>query len=232
MITVRESGQRGHTQIGWLDGFHTFSFGDYSDPAHHHFRHLRVINEDRIQPAQGFDTHSHRDMEIITYVLEGELEHRDSMGHHSVIRPHEVQRMSAGTGVSHSEFNASKSEPVHLLQIWILPAKKGLKPGYEQKSFPPHEKQNQLRLVASQDGRNGSVTIHQEADLYASTLEQGQSCAHRFLKNRHGWLQVVRGRIALNGIKLNAGDGAQISNDPEIFLHAKNLSEILLFDLS
>ena len=196
MITIRKSAERGHFNLGWLDTYHTFSFDQYYDPAHVHWRSLRVINEDRVAPGQGFPTHSHRDMEIITYILSGALEHRDSMGSGSVIRPGDVQRMSAGRGVSHSEFNPSDSESVHLLQIWILPQSPGLAPSYEEKSFSEDERRGRLRLVASKDGREGSVTIQQDARLYAAILDAGASVEHTLGANRYAWLQVAGGALA------------------------------------
>jgi len=230
MITVRKADERGHFNHGWLDTYHTFSFADYYDPKFMGFRDLRVINEDRVQPGRGFGTHGHRDMEIITYILEGELAHRDSMGTGSVIRPGEVQRMSAGTGVMHSEMNPSPEKPVHLLQIWILPEREGIKPGYEQKTFPETERQGRLRLVASPDGREGSLEIHQDVDLFASTLRDGKPVTHEFRSNRYGWLQVARGSVDVNGKKLSAGDGAAIEGERSIALRGNG--EVLLFDLN
>jgi len=230
MITVRKAEDRGHFNHGWLDTYHTFSFADYYDPNFMGFRDLRVINEDRVQPGRGFGTHGHRDMEIITYILEGELAHRDSMGTGSVIRPGEVQRMSAGTGVMHSEMNPSPEKPVHLLQIWILPEREGIKPGYEQKTFPETERQGRLRLVASPDAREGSLEIHQDVDLFASTLRDGKAVTHEFRPNRYGWLQVARGSVDVNGKKLNAGDGAAIEGERSIALRGNG--EVLLFDLN
>ena len=232
MITIRNSEARGHFSHGWLDTFHTFSFDQYYDPAHVHWRSLRVINEDRVAPGQGFPTHSHRDMEIITYILSGALEHRDSMGSGSVIRPGDVQRMSAGSGVSHSEFNPSDSEPVHLLQIWILPKERGLAPSYEEKSFSEAERQGRLRLVASEDGREGSVTIQQDACLYAAILNTGASVEHRLDANRYAWLQVARGAVQLNEFDLREGDGAAVSNETDLKVVAQEAAEILLFDLA
>jgi redox-sensitive bicupin YhaK (pirin superfamily) len=232
MITIRKSEDRGHFDLGWLNTYHTFSFDQYYDPAHMHFRSLRVINEDRVQPAQGFPTHSHRDMEIITYILAGALEHRDSMGNGSVIRPGDVQRMSAGTGVSHSEFNPSSSESVHLLQIWILPQTQNLAPSYEEKQFSDEERRGRLRLIASTDGHDGSVEIHQDARLFASILDAGQSVSHIFEKDRYGWLQVARGTIRLNEVELKQGDGAAISNEREAKITAHDQAEFLLFDLA
>jgi redox-sensitive bicupin YhaK (pirin superfamily) len=232
MITIRKSEERGHFSHGWLDTYHTFSFDQYYDPAHVHWRSLRVINEDRVAPGQGFPTHSHRDMEIITYILSGALEHRDSMGSGSVIRPGDVQRMSAGSGVSHSEFNPSDSESVHLLQIWILPESRGLAPTYEEKSFSEDERRGRLRLVASEDGREGSVTIQQDARLYAAILDAGASVEHPLGANRYAWLQVARGTVKLNEFDLQQGDGAAISNEADLKIVAREAAEILLFDLA
>jgi hypothetical protein len=216
MIELRKSTERGHANHGWLDSYHTFSFADYVDPRYMGVSALRVINEDRVAPGAGFPTHGHRDMEIISYVLEGALEHKDSMGNGSVIRPGEVQRMSAGTGVRHSEYNASKSELVHFLQIWILPDRAGHAPGYEQKQFAPTELDGQLRLIASPDGRDGSVTIHQDARLFAA---------------RRAYVHVARGRVALNGNALTAGDGARIEQETQLCLDHGDSAEVLLFDL-
>jgi redox-sensitive bicupin YhaK (pirin superfamily) len=233
MITLRPADQRGQADYGWLHTRYTFSFADYYDPEHVHFRSLRVINEDHVEPGHGFGTHPHRDMEIITYVLEGALAHKDSMGTGSTIRPGEVQRMSAGTGVLHSEFNHSPSEEVHLLQIWILPERKSIEPSYEQKEFARESKLNRLRLVASPGGEEGSVTIHQDARLYASILEEGKSVRHELGKGRYAWLQVVRGEVSLNGTALKAGDGAAVEREAslEITGNAPS-SEFLLFDLA
>src|SRR5688572_20268943 len=205
MIHVRKAEDRGRADHGWLDSRHTFSFADYHDPHYMGFRTLRVINEDRVRPGEGFGTHPHRDMEILSYVIEGALEHKDNIGTSSVIRPGEVQRMTAGTGVLHSEFNPSRKEPVHFLQIWILPEKKGLKPGYEQKMFADGERRNRLRLVASRDRRDGSLSIHQDAELYATLLDSGRTVVHPLAPGRHAWVQVVRGAVALNGRPLHAG---------------------------
>lgn len=229
MITIRKGGDRGHFDHGWLDTYHTFSFADYHDPAFMGFRALRVINDDRVHAGRGFGTHGHRDMEIITYVLEGELSHQDSMGNGSVIRPGEVQRMTAGTGVMHSEKNAS-DELVHLLQIWILPERHGITPGYEQKMFPPSERDGRLRLVASHDGRDGSLTIHQDADLYTVTLRDGASVAQDFRPGRYGWVHVARGTVTVNGKSLTAGDGAAIESEPRVTIAGDG--EVLLFDLA
>lgn len=232
MITIRKAEDRGHFDFGWLDTYHTFSFGDYHDPNFMGFSDLRVINEDRVASHTGFPTHGHRDMEIITYVLEGALEHRDSMGNGSVIRPGDVQRMTAGTGVTHSEANSSETEPVHLLQIWILPGARGLKPGYEQKNFTTDEKRDRLRLIASTDGRDGSVTINQDANVYASVLTPGSAVVHQLDAARNGWIQVARGTISINGIDLKQGDGAAISDESAISIAGREQAEVLLFDLA
>lgn len=232
MIIVRDRNMRGTTQIGWLDSRHTFSFGEYRDPNHMGFRALRVINEDRVIPGAGFPTHSHRDMEILTYVLAGALAHKDSLGTGSVIRPGEVQRMSAGIGISHSEFNDSQAEPVHFLQIWIIPARPGQPPGYEQKQFPAEARRGRLLLVADPHGTDGAVTVHQDVRLYAADLEAGQSIVYVPPKGRHTWLQVARGLVELNGDELRAGDGAAISNEPQIELASSAGAELLLFDLA
>jgi redox-sensitive bicupin YhaK (pirin superfamily) len=232
MITIRKSEDRGHFDLGWLDTYHTFSFDQYYDAAHVHFRSLRVINEDRVQPAHGFPTHSHRDMEIITYILSGALEHRDSMGNGSVIRPGDVQRMTAGTGVSHSESNPSDAEPVHLLQIWILPETARLPPSYEEKHFSNEERRDTLRLVASKDGRDGSVRIHQDAQLYAAVLDAGKKVVHTLAENRFAWLQLARGTIRLNETELKQGDGAAVQKESELRIAAHDQAELLLFDLA
>ena len=232
MIQVRPSAQRGHAERGWLKSYHTFSFADYYDPRHMGFQALRVINEDWIAAGKGFGTHPHDNMEIVTYVVEGALAHRDSTGTQEEIRPGEVQRMSAGTGITHSEFNASDTEPVHLLQIWLLPERRGITPGYEQKAFPEAEKRGKLRLVASRDGRDGSVTIHQHVDLFASLLEPGESVTHPLLPGRHAWLQVVKGAITVNGQALSGGDGAAISEEESLTISAQEPAEFLLFDLN
>ncbi|HEY6188212.1 MAG TPA: pirin family protein [Pyrinomonadaceae bacterium] len=232
MIAVRRAQDRGHFNFGWLNTYHTFSFGDYYDPRFMGFRDLRVINEDWVHPGRGFPTHPHRDMEIITYVLEGALEHRDSMGNGSVIRPGEVQRMSAGTGITHSEKNGSADESVHLLQIWIMPDRTGIKPSYEQKMFEDAEKRGQMRLIASSDGREGSVTIHQDANLYATLIEPGQEIVHELAPGRHAWLQVARGAVKLNGQQLNQSDGAAVSEEQALRIVGDEMSEILLFDLA
>jgi redox-sensitive bicupin YhaK (pirin superfamily) len=231
MIELRQSNERGHQDHGWLNSFHTFSFADYYDSKHMGFRALRVINEDYVAAGEGFPTHPHRDMEIITYILSGELAHKDSMGTGSVILPGDVQKMSAGSGVKHSEFNHSKTEPVHLLQIWIMPDKTGIKPSYEQKNFPRSEKLNRLRLVGSRDAREGSVSIQQDAELYVSILEKGASVTHELSKSRYAWIQVARGQIEINGKSLSQGDAAGISEETKITISAPKESEFLLFEL-
>lgn len=231
MIKIRKADKRGHFDFRWLNTFHTFSFGDYYDPAFMGFRTLRVINEDFVHPGRGFPTHGHRDMEIITYILEGALEHRDSMGNGSLIRPGDVQRMTAGTGVSHSETNPSREEGVHLLQIWILPDQQGLKPSYEQKLFTEEEKQGRLRLIASEDGREGSVTVHQDASVYATVLEAGDEVVHELTPGRHAWLQVARGSVTANAEELEQGDGAAVSAEERISITSREAAEVLLFDL-
>ena len=233
MITIRSASERGNANFGWLDSRHTFSFGSYYDPAHMGFSSLRVINEDKVAPGQGFPTHSHRDMEIISYVIDGALEHKDSIGTGSIIRPGDVQRMSAGTGISHSEYNASNDSPVHFLQIWVLPEKSGIQPGYEQTYFSPEEKQGKLRLVGSRDGRDGSVTIHQDLNLYAARLTAEEQVDYTVQPNRAVWLQVVRGGVVLNQQSLSAGDGAAITNtDTLTVLGQSEDTEILLFDMA
>ncbi|NMW17596.1 MAG: pirin family protein [Chlorobiaceae bacterium] len=232
MLTIRKASERGHADHGWLNTWHTFSFANYYDPKYMGYSSLRVINDDRIQPGVGFNTHPHRDMEIISYVLEGALEHKDSMGNTSVIRPGEVQRMSAGTGITHSEFNHSKSELCHFLQIWIMPATNGLTPGYEQKFFSNEEKQCILRLIASPEGRNGSVTIHQDANLYATLLDSGDEIAYTLPAGRHVWLHLAQGSILINGNKLSAGDGLAASDEKELFMTGYEKAEVLLFDLA
>jgi hypothetical protein len=232
MLTIRKSEERGRADFGWLDSRHTFSFGHYFDPAHMGFGPLRVINDDRVAPGGGFPTHPHSDMEIISYVLDGGLEHRDSLGTGSVIRPGDVQRMSAGTGIRHSEFNASKSEPVHFLQIWVIPEKQGIKPSYEQKAFAPEEKRNRLRLVGSRDGREGSVTIHQDVDLYATLLDDGASVAHEVKPGRIAWVQLAQGEAKLNGEALHPGDGVAVAAAGTLTLTGIAGAEILLFDMA
>ena len=231
MITVRPGGKRGSSKFDWLDSRHTFSFGDYYDPQHIGFSDLRVINEDRVAPGSGFPTHSHRDMEIITYVLEGALAHKDSTGASSVIRVGDVQRMSAGTGISHSEYNASQTEPVHFLQIWIMPNETGLKPGYDQRSFDLEKKSGSWVLVAAPDARDGALKIHQDAELSLALLPKGEKLDLSLRAGREAWVQVGRGKVTLNGSLLNAGDGAAISSEQAVDLTANDQSEILLFDL-
>ena len=231
MISIRRSDERGHVNHGWLDSHHTFSFGSYYDPAHMGISVLRVINEDRVTPKGGFAPHDHQDMEIISYVLEGALEHKDSMGNASVIRPGEVQRMSAGTGVTHSEFNASDREPVHFLQIWIRPKVTGVTPGYEQTLFRETEKRGQLRLVASPDGEAGSVTLHQEARLYSALLDGEEVITHSSAPNQWYYVHVARGALRVNGQALEAGDGMTLKDEPEIRLSDGREAELLLFEL-
>ena len=232
MIQIRQAKDRGHFDHGWLKTYHTFSFSDYYDPAHMGFRALRVINEDFVQPGMGFGEHGHRDMEIVTYVLEGALEHKDSMGNGSILRPGEFQRMSAGTGIRHSEFNPSAKEPVHLYQIWLLPRNKGIKPSYEQKVFAENDRQGKLRLVASPDGADGSLMIQQDARIYLSTLPAGKSVKHDLSSGRHAWLQVLRGRVDVNGNKMDTSDGAAISEEPGLTVASEQGAEVMLFDLS
>jgi quercetin 2,3-dioxygenase len=231
-IRVRRAAERAHARYDWLDTWHTFSFNTYYDPAYMGFRALRVINEDRVQPGTGFGMHGHRDMEIITYVLEGALEHRDSLGTGSVLRPGEFQRMSAGTGIRHSEFNPSNTEPVHLYQIWLLPNEKGLQPSYEQKSFSEAVRQGRLRLVASPDAQDGSLLIHQDARVCLSTLDADQEVRHDLQPGRHAWLQVLRGAVELNGQSLATSDGAAVSDETVLSIRANAPSEVLLFDLA
>jgi len=231
MIQIRKSEERGHAQHGWLDSYHSFSFASYYDPQFTGFHDLLVINEDRVNPGTGFGTHGHEDMEIVTYVLEGALEHKDSMGTGSILKPGDVQRMSAGTGVRHSEFNHSKQDPLHLLQIWITPMKEGISPSYEEKHFATEERKNQLRVVVSPEGTNGSIKIHQNASIYATLLDSGREVTHALKPGRHAWVQVAKGSLELNGKTLNAGDGAAIENEQELKLVAKNPAEALVFDL-
>jgi redox-sensitive bicupin YhaK (pirin superfamily) len=231
MITVRRSHQRGHADHGWLNSYHTFSFADYHDPNQMGFRSLRVMNEDRVSPGQGFGEHPHRDMEIVSYVLDGALQHRDSMGNGSVLHAGDFQRITAGRGVLHSEFNPSATEPVHFYQIWLFPNERGLDPSYEERSFSPSEKQNRLRLVASRDGREGSLTVHQDADVFLSTLEAGTSVSHQLRPGRHAWVQVMRGSIRVGDTMLGEGDAAAISDQAELQLVAVEPAEVMLFDL-
>jgi quercetin 2,3-dioxygenase len=231
MIDIRKSAERGHADHGWLDTRFSFSFADYFDPQHVHFRTLRVMNDDRVAGGGGFPMHPHADMEIVTYVLEGALQHKDSMGNGSVIKPGDVQYMSAGTGVTHSEFNASKTEPVHLYQIWMFPDRKGHKPTYDQKNFSEVEKRGKLRLLVSPDGRDGSVKIRQDNELYATVLGEGESVKHALKPERHAYVQVARGSVKLNGTELETGDGAAISAEKAVELTGVKDAEVLLFDL-
>ena len=232
MLTLRLADARGHARNDWLDSRHTFSFADYYDPQQMGFRALRVINEDRVQPGRGFATHHHEDMEIVTYVLEGALAHRDSLGNGATIEPGEVQRMSAGTGIDHSEFNHSRDALVHLLQIWILPERRGLDPGYEQRAFPLAASRDALLLVASRDGRDGSVTVHQNVSMFAGRLAAGERIEHVLGAGRHAWLQVARGSLDVNGQRLHAGDGLAASEEARLTIAASDESEVLLFDLA
>jgi quercetin 2,3-dioxygenase len=232
MIHVRKAAERRHFDHGWLDTYHTFSFGDYHDPAHMGFRSLRVINDDRVQPGQGFGMHGHQDMEIVTYVLEGALAHKDSMGNGSIIKPGELQRMSAGTGIRHSEFNASDSELVHLYQIWLLPNRRGVTPTYDQRFFSEEERHGRFRLVASPDGADGSLSIHQDARLNLASLVPGQQVAHDMDSGRAAWLQILRGTVVSLGANLSAGDGIAITDENAVTVKASSPSEVLLFDLA
>jgi redox-sensitive bicupin YhaK (pirin superfamily) len=231
MITIRPAGERGHANFDWLDTHHTFSFGQYYDANHMGFGPLRVINDDRVKPGKGFAPHAHNDMEIVTYVLEGALEHKDSLGNGSIIRPGEVQRMSAGTGIRHSEYNPSVSEEVHLLQIWIIPEKEGLAPGYEQKHFGD-ERKGRLCLIASPNAREGSLTIHRDADVYAAILEEGEKVSHTIRPSRKIWAQIADGSIILNGKVLGPGDGAALNGETDVRVEATSPAEILLFDMA
>ena len=231
MITIRKAEERGHFDFGWLNTYHSFSFGEYYDPKHTRFRTLRVINEDFVQPGHGFPTHGHRDMEIVTYILQGALEHRDSMGTGSIIRRGDAQRMSAGTGVTHSEANPSPDEPVHLLQIWIFPSEQDMHPEYEEKKFSDEDKRNKLRLIVSPDGSDGSVKIHQDAKIYASLLDEREVVVHTLENGRRAWLQVAAGSVTLNDIALKQGDGAAVSGETSLTTAANEPAEVLLFDL-
>jgi redox-sensitive bicupin YhaK (pirin superfamily) len=232
MQKLRPSDARGHANLGWLDSRHSFSFGQYFDPKHMGFGPLRVINEDRVNPGTGFDTHGHKDMEIISYVLDGALEHKDSLGSGSVIHPGEVQLMTAGSGIRHSEYNPSKTDPVHFLQIWITPETEGLAPGYQQKHFAPEESEGRLRLVASRDGRNASLTIHRDVDFYMARLDGDQSLRHQLAPGRIAWLQVARGALRINGEALAAGDGVAIEDETSLVMNHGEGAEILLFDMA
>ncbi|MCE1237873.1 MAG: pirin family protein [Hyphomicrobiales bacterium] len=231
-VTVRRAEERGRADFGWLDSRHSFSFGDYWDPRHMGFGPLRVINDDRVAPGGGFPTHPHRDMEIVSYVLDGALEHRDSLGNGSVIRPGDVQRMTAGTGIRHSEFNASSTDPTHFLQIWILPEAQGLTPGYEQTRFEPAEKAGRLRLVASRDGRDGSVVVHRDVDLFATRLSDGETVAHELSPGRIAWVQMAKGEAIVAGERLREGDGLSTAEAGRIDLTGIGDAEILLFDMA
>jgi redox-sensitive bicupin YhaK (pirin superfamily) len=232
MLQIRRADARGHFNHGWLDTYHTFSFADYHDPAHMGFRPLRVINEDRVLPGQGFGMHAHRDMEILTYILDGALEHRDSLGNGSILRAGEFQRMSAGTGIRHSEFNPSSTRAVHLYQIWLLPERRGIEPSYEQRSFADPQSSGQLRLVASPDGADNSLVLHQDASVYLATLNPGAQVRHELRPDRHAWLQVLRGGVTLERETFAAGDGVAISAEPTVSMSASQPAEILLFDLA
>ena len=232
MIRIRPSQARGHFDHGWLDTYHTVSLGDYYDPEHVNFRALRVMNEDRVAPGQGFGMHGHRDMEIVTYVLSGALAHRDSLGHGEALRPGELQHMSAGTGIRHSEFNPSETEPVHLYQIWLLPEQNGLQPSYAQRAFDAAGRRGKWQLTASPDGRDGSLAIRQDAAIYLATLEGGEELNYDLPAGRHAWLQVLRGGVTLNGQPLSEGDGVAISEEPSLAVRAEQPAEIMLFDLA
>jgi hypothetical protein len=232
MLTVRPATERGHAQHGWLDSRHTFSFAEYRDPRHMGFRALRVINEDRVEPGRGFGKHHHEDMEIVTYVLDGVLAHEDSLGNGAAIHPGEVQRMSAGTGIDHSEFNHAADRRVHFLQIWILPERAGLAPSYEQRAFPFAERSGELLLVASRDGRDGSVVVHQDVEIHAGRLARGARVAHALRPGRHAWIQVARGALVVNGVALAAGDGVAASDEARLDVVATGGAELLLFDLA
>jgi len=232
MIALRKSNQRGHADHGWLNTYHTFSFSSYYDPAHMGFRSLRVINEDRVAPGQGFGTHPHEDMEIVSFVLEGALEHRDSLGNGEVLRPGEFQRITAGTGIAHSEFNPARDQPTHFYQIWLLPQRNGLAPSYEQKRFDDSELRNVLRIVASPEGDNGSLSIHQDARIFLAKLDAGKVIEFDLLPGRHAWLQVLRGTVTLNGQEMDTSDGAAVSAESRLAIEATSDAEIMLFDLA
>ena len=232
MILLRPARERGLTELGWLLSRHTFSFGEYQDSRYMGYRTLRVINDDRVGPGAGFGAHPHRDMEILSYVLEGAMEHEDSLGTGSVIRPGELQRMTAGTGITHSEFNASATEPLHFLQIWVLPEKRGLEPGYEQRAFPLDEKRGELVLVASRDGHEDSLTVHQDLRVYAGRLAAGDAAGHRILPARHVWVQAARGAVSVDDVSLEEGDGAAVNEEAHVEIRALTDAEVLLFDLA
>ena len=231
MIDIRHADERGSVNLGWLDSKHSFSFGHYFDPDHMGFGPLRVINEDRVQPGEGFPTHGHENMEIISYVLDGALEHKDSIGTGSVIRPGDVQRMSAGTGIRHSEYNPSTEHPAHFLQIWIVPDETGIEPGYEQKAFAPADRQGGLKLVAARNGRDGALTLHQDVDLYSSLFKDGDDVSLALRDGRRAWVQVARGSVQVNGEALEAGDGVALSNETALRVTAKSDTEVLIFDM-
>ena len=231
MIDIRHADERGSVNLGWLDSKHSFSFGHYVDPDHMGFGPLRVINEDRVQPGEGFPTHGHENMEIISYVLDGALEHKDFIGTGSVIRPGDVQRMSAGTGIRHSEYNPSTEHPAHFLQIWIVPDETGIEPGYEQKAFAPADRQGVLKLVAARDGRDGALTLHQDVDLYSSLFKDGDDVSLALRDGRRAWVQVARGSVQVNGEALEAGDGVALSNETALRVTAKSDTEVLIFDM-
>jgi len=231
MLRLRRAQDRGHANHGWLDSYHSFSFADYQDPAHMGFSNLRVINEDRVAPGAGFPTHGHRDMEIVTYVLDGELEHKDSLGNGSVMRYGDVQRMSAGTGVRHSEFNPSANQPLHLLQIWLQPNRLGVEPGYDQRYFDPEERRGRLVLLISPDGRDGSIAAHQDALLFGALLDDQQRVSHRLAPDRKAYVHLARGRALVNGERLEQGDAVAIGDTPEVSIEAVDRAEALLFDL-
>ena len=231
MITIRKSNERGASNFGWLDSKHSFSFGQYYDPSNMGFGKLRVINEDIVEGGAGFGTHPHDNMEIISYVLDGALAHKDSLGTGSVIRPGDVQRISAGTGIAHSEFNASEKDPVHFLQIWVLPEERGLEPSYEQKSFPAEQRKGRLQLVGARDGRDGALTIHQDLNLFVANLETGNEVSHVLRPRRKAWIQVTRGAVTVNGTPIVQGDGAAMTDEAEVRIAANDNAEVLLFDL-
>jgi hypothetical protein len=232
MITIRRSNERGHVDHGWLDTYHTFSFGAYIDPQHMGFRSLRVMNEDRVQPGEGFGEHGHKDMEILTYVLEGGLEHRDSLGNGSVLRPGMFQRMTAGSGIRHSEFNASNAEPVHFYQVWLIPEREGLEPGYEERTYADEDKHNRLLLVASRHAEHEALTIHQDASVFIAALDNGKTVLHELGEGRHAWVQVLRGAVAVNGEPLDTSDGAAISGEATVEIRASKTAEVMVFDLA
>jgi redox-sensitive bicupin YhaK (pirin superfamily) len=231
MLTLRKASERGHADHGWLDTWHTFSFADYYDPAHHNFRVLRVMNDDKVAAGQGFGTHPHRDMEIVTYVLEGELAHKDSMGHQATLTPGEVQRITAGSGIQHSEFNPSATKPVHLYQIWLMPDAKGHTPSYAQKAFPKEGRNGRWQTIVSRDGREDSITIHQDAVIQLAELASGQTIKQLFAPGRYGWLQVLRGEATVSGLAVSAGDGIAIAEEQEIEVAAQGSAEVMFFDL-